>query len=208
MPCVTKAPLTIKDIGSFDPHGQPQNVTITKWKEVLGKGKGLAGSDDSFFSADSDLIPVEGDKMDIDSHYGIQGLSHKEKDRAARKLNAGRPKLKKPTQKILRERANRSKILSKKNIDCVGKFWAKLKISDGKKKTHISPRVGDKLETIEEDSEDWVPVKKRCKFQKCYHGKDKFKFGLSENDCITSSSEDSNGLLGVVAGPNQPPTEI
>lgn len=62
--------------------------------------------------------------------------------------------------------------------------------------------------TIEEESEAWVPLKKICKFQKCFKGKNKFKYGLSGSDYITSISEESICVAGAAAGPKQPPKVI
>lgn len=99
-------------------------------------------------------------------------------------------------------------MLSKKKIGWVGCFWEKLKISDKKKKDHLVPQAGDKLVTIEEESEDWVPLKKRCKIQKCFKGKYKLKYGLSGSDDISTSLEDSSYGLGEVASPKHPPKVI
>lgn len=180
---------------------------------VAGKGKGLVctgkgkepmGSEDSFFSADSELSPVEDSKMNIDTEYGLGGRENKGAC-VGSNCRRARKKIKtKAAEKIIRERARRSKVLSKKKLDWMGSFWEKLKITEPKKKAQINPMVGDKLETIEEDSEDWVPLKIRCKVQKCFKGRNKFKYGLSGSDDISTSSVETICNKGVVAGPDQP----
>lgn len=61
--------------------------------------------------------------------------------------------------------------------------------------------MGGHLETIEEVMDEEGPMKKRCKFQKLYQGKTKFKYGLSEEDSLKSSSDEAVVQKGVVAGP-------
>ena len=149
-----KAPLIIKDMDLENSKGPRMIMEETKSKDLLGKGKGIAGLDESFYSADSDLSPVEGECMDIDKPDGPAGLGQTSKEQPTSILRSGKSRLKKSTQKILCERAKRSRIRAKKHIDWVGKFWAKLKITDGTRKNTVIPKVGEKLETIEEDSED------------------------------------------------------
>lgn len=89
----------------------------------------------------------------------------------------------------------------------VGSFWAKLKILD-EKRSQENVEVGGQLETIEKGKDEEGPVKKHCKFQKLYQGRSKFKFGLSEDDILKSSSEEVVSQMGVAAGPMQPPTKL
>lgn len=171
-----------------------------------GKGKAVMGAEDPSYSADSDLSPNEEDLMDLDVNEGVVVAEGNLSGPSMLKAKA--TKKVKSVEKIAKERARRTKLLTRKKIGWVGCLWEKLKISDEKKKVNLIPQVGDKLVTIEEDSEDWVPLKKRCKFQKCFKGKNKLKYGLSGSDDVSTSSEDASAGKGEVAGPKQPPKVI
>ncbi|KMS98143.1 hypothetical protein BVRB_4g095300 [Beta vulgaris subsp. vulgaris] len=179
-------------------------------KNGLGRNnkKARGGSEDSFYSADSDFSSGGSPNMDIDGPSGpLRGEGGLINPLRFKRNKARVKKQKKALEQIKKERDLRNKKNGKKKLGWVGNFWAKLKISK-EKRTQEIVQVGGKLETIEEVVEEEGPTKKRCKLQKLYQGKMKFKYGLSEEDSLKSSSDEAVIKKGVVAGPMQPPTEL
>lgn len=147
----------------------PKPASSTKWtsceEKGLGQGKGKEpmGMEDPYYSADLDFSPIEEDLMELDVAQGVIEDTGNQSgpSRVRRSLYKKKGKA---ADKIAKERARRTKAFAKKKLGWVGNFWEKLIISEDKKKKVIEPQVGGKLVTIEEESEEWVPLKKRCKF--------------------------------------------
>lgn len=114
---MANAPLKISEMGLEGKMDPMQKADSIAKKEEGNKGKGRMGSEDPFYSADSDLSLVESDKndkMEINQPSGLGDMGQMDKGCSTSRLRNGKAKLKKSTQKILRERANRSKLLAKK----------------------------------------------------------------------------------------------
>ncbi|KMT08999.1 hypothetical protein BVRB_6g137080 [Beta vulgaris subsp. vulgaris] len=196
-------PLIIKDSYAQNPVLSSQRPNEEGKGLIHGKGKEPMGIDEPYYSADSDLSPIEEDLMELDVAQGvIEDLGYQ--SGPSRVCKSLRKKKGKAADKIAKERARRTQALEKKKLGWVGNFWEKLSILEDKRKKFIEPQVGGKLVTIEEELEEWVPLKKRCKFQKCFIGKNKLKYGLSGSEGISSGKTDeptsTSPLVATITG--------